>query len=82
MTTDYDTLIAHLKRTGRLKLLPRVLRELQQLEAREHQRAPKKETTKENPSLISGWRSLEGGQLTDYSGKGALIEIYRGITNA
>lgn len=82
MIKDYEKFVAHLKRTGRLKLLPRVLRELHQHEARGHRRASKKETAKENPSLISGWRSLVGGKLTDHSGKGALIEIYRGITNA
>ena len=80
MITDYEAFVAHLHRTGRLKLLPAVLRELEQDEAREHQRVAKKETAKEHPSLISGWRSLVDGELTDRSGKGALIEIYRNIT--
>ncbi|MDB5245015.1 MAG: hypothetical protein JWN90_120 [Parcubacteria group bacterium] len=33
-----------------------------------------------NSSLISGWRVLGNGTLTDRSGKRALIDIYRSIT--
>ena len=40
---------------------------------------PKKETAKENPLLISGWRTIENGVLTDHTGKGALIAIYKNI---
>ncbi len=80
MITNYTQFIAHLKRTGRLKLLPRVLRELRREEARMKNLSPKKETVAENPSLISGWRTLENGILTDHTGKSALIDIYKKIT--
>ncbi|MBU6321580.1 MAG: hypothetical protein KGI78_02045 [Patescibacteria group bacterium] len=78
---DYDQFIAHLRRTGRLKLLPAVLAELRTSGARERARAPRRETAAENPALISGWREIEGGRLTDRTGKGALIDIYRKVTN-
>ena len=80
MIKDYEVFIAHLKRTGRLKLLPHVLHELRGQEARARLLAPRKETVADNPSLINGWRSIEDGKLTDHSGKGALIEIYRNVT--
>lgn len=80
MIKDYDLFIAHLKRTGRLKLLPQVLRELYREEAYAKRFAPKMETVADNPSLISGWRKLENGVLTDHSGKSALIDIYKKIT--
>jgi hypothetical protein len=80
MIKDYDAFIAHLKRTGRMKLLPQVLRELEAEEAHSKKLAPRKETAKENPSLISGWRSIENGVLTDRSGKQALLDIYKKIT--
>jgi len=80
MITDYEKFIAHLTRTGRLKLLPQVLRELKNEAAHQAKLAPKKETVKENPSLIAGWRSIENGLLTDHSAKRALIEIYQKIT--
>lgn len=76
---DFDTLRAHLERTGRLKLLPQIAREMRREQRRELLRAPRKETATENPSLISGWRSIEDGKLIDRSGKGALIEMYRNI---
>lgn len=79
MIKDYPAFIAHLKRTGRLKLLPSVLRELRVEEARAKRNAPRKETAAENPSLISGWRTLENGVLTDNTGKSALIDIYKKI---
>lgn len=82
MIKDADQFIAHLQKTGRLKLLPQVLRELRVAEARRAKLAPKKETAQENPSLISGWRSIENGVLKDRSGKGALVDIYRNITRA
>jgi len=82
MITDYEAFVAHLRRTGRLKLLPQVLRELKQAKAQEHRHVAKRETAKEHPSLISGWRSIEGGKLTDHSGKGALVEIYRNVTRS
>lgn len=76
----YPELKAHLERTGRIKLLPAILRELRTKEARQKLLAPRKETVKENPSLISGWRSLENGVLVDRSAKRALVDIYRKIT--
>lgn len=79
MQAEYETFIAHLKRTGRLKLLPRILRELRMREARAAKLAPRRETAEENPSLISGWRSLEGGLLIDQTGKRALLDIYQRI---
>lgn len=79
MITDYNTFIAHLKRTGRMKLLPRVLRELREEEARAKNLEREKETAKEDPSLISGWRQIKDGVLTDNTGKRALIDIYRNI---
>jgi hypothetical protein len=79
MIKDYGAFIAHLKRTGRMKLLPRVLRELRREEAHAKRTAPKRETSADNPSLISGWRTLEGGTLTDHTGKSALIDMYRNI---
>ena len=80
MIANYESFIAHLKRTGRIKLLPEVLRELQTEAARQSKLISKKETVMQNPSLVSGWRSIEDGKLTDRSGKGALIAIYRNIT--
>ena len=80
MITDYRAFITHLKRTGRLKLLPQVLRELRAEEARQERLAPKKETAKENPSLISGYRTIENGVLTDRSAKRALLDIYQKVT--
>jgi hypothetical protein len=79
MIKNYDAFIAHLKRTGRLKLLPLVLRELREAEDRAKKFGVKKETVKENPSLISGWRSIENGVLTDRTGKKALLDIYKNI---
>lgn len=79
MITDYGAFIAHLKRTGRMKLLPLVLRELRQEEARAKNIAPRRETSVDNPSLISGWRTVENGVLTDRTAKSALIDIYRNI---
>ncbi len=80
MITDYEKFIAHLKRTGRMKLLPQVLQELRAEKVREMKFAPRRETAVENPSLIFGWRSLENGILTDRSGKQALLDIYKKIT--
>lgn len=34
-----------------------------------------------NSSLISGWRARKGGVLKDHSGKRALIDMYRSVTN-
>jgi hypothetical protein len=79
MISDYKAFIEHLKRTGRMKLLPQVLRELRLEEARQKRLAPRKETAKENPSLISGWRSIENGLLTDRSAKHALLTIYQNV---
>lgn len=79
MITDYDSFIAHLTRTGRLKLLPYVLRELREEEAYTKKLAPRKETAADNPALISGWRTIENGILTDHTGKSALIDIYKKI---
>ena len=79
MHSEYETLVAHLKRTGRMKLLPRILRELRRREARAAKLAPRRETAAENPSLISGWRSLEYGLLIDQTGKRALLDIYQRI---
>jgi hypothetical protein len=79
MKMTFDTLTDHLKRTGRMKLLPRILRELQQREARERTQNVQKETVHQNPSLISGWRSIEDGVLTDNTGKRALLEIYQKV---
>jgi hypothetical protein len=79
MITNPEAFIAHLKRTGRLKLLPLVLRELYREEARAKKSAPRTETVEENPALISGWRTLENSMLTDHSGKSALIDIYKRI---
>jgi F0F1-type ATP synthase delta subunit len=50
MTTDYKTLIAHLRHTGRMKLLPQVLRELRTQAAREALLAPKVEVAHEKES--------------------------------
>lgn len=81
MSFTFEQLMAHLKRTGKVKLLPSLLGELRKRAERERVRAPKKETAQENPSLISGWRSFENGMLTDRTGKRALLEMYqRSIT--
>ena len=79
MINDYDAFIAHLKRTGRMKLLPLILRELRTEEARANKLSTRTETAVDNPSLISGWRKLENGRLVDTTGKSALINIYRNI---
>ena len=81
MIHDYDTFMTHLKRTGRMKLLPAVLRELKAETARKQKLMPRKETARENPALISGWRTVEDGVLTDRTAKGALIAMYRKVTN-
>lgn len=80
MIKDLDGFIAHLKRTGRLKLLRQVLCELKETQARARLTAPRRETAEEHPSLVSGWRSIEDGILTDHTGKRALMEIYQQIT--
>lgn len=77
---DVEAFIAHLKRTGRMKLLPSVLRELKQEKARERLTAPRTESANDIPSLISGSRTLKDGLLTDSTGKRALLEIYKNIT--
>jgi hypothetical protein len=79
MIKDYEKFVAHLKRTGREKLLPQVLRELKAEAVREAKRAPRTETVKENPSLLSGKRILKDGTLTDTTGKRALLEIYQKV---
>lgn len=79
MIENYPAFIAHLRRTGKLKLLPRVLRELKNEAARASKLAPKKETSTTHPALISGWRTLEDGVLADHTGKSALIDIYKKI---
>jgi len=79
---DYDTLTAHLKRTGRMKLLPRILKELQVREAKTRALTSRKETVKDRPDLISGWRSIENGILTDRTGKRALLDIYQRIVKS
>ncbi len=79
MIRNYEEFVAHLRRTGRLKLLPQVLRELRRDEAYARKFAPRRETAAENPALISGWRTIENGVLTDNTGKGALIDMYKKI---
>lgn len=81
MIKNYEMFVEHLRRTGRLKLLPAVLRELKAEAARAKKLAPRYESAAEHPVLISGARSIEGGWLTDRTGKAALIEIYRHVTN-
>jgi hypothetical protein len=76
----YADLKKHLERTGRLKLLPKILRELRTREARAKAVTPRRETAAENPSLISGWREVKDGVLTDRTGKRALIDIYTNVT--
>jgi len=76
---DYKKFIAHLKRTGRLKLLPQVLAELKREEARAAKCAPRVETARKNPTLISGSRSLKDGILIDRTGKRALLDMYQKI---
>ena len=34
-----------------------------------------------NKSLISGWRAQKAGMLVDRSGKRALVDIYKNVTN-
>ncbi|MGH7174742.1 MAG: hypothetical protein ACREGR_00050 [Minisyncoccia bacterium] len=80
MTLTFDQLKGHLTRTGQMKLLPQILRELKENAARAKMRAPRKENAKQHPALISGSRTLEEGMLTDTTGKRALIEIYQNIT--
>lgn len=80
MIKDFPAFLAYLKRTGRMKLLPRVLSELKEKELYVEKRGPRRETAEENPSLISGWRTLENGMLTDHTGKRALLDIYQKIT--
>jgi len=79
MIQNYEEFVAHLRRTGRLKLLPQVLRELRRDEVYARKFAPRTETAAENPALISGWRTIENGVLTDNTGKGALIDMYKKI---
>lgn len=81
MIQNYEAFIGHLKRTGRMKLLPAVLQELKAGAIREKKLAPRTETAKEHPSLISGSRIIENGLLTDTTGKRALLDIYRNITS-
>lgn len=81
MIKDFDAFLAHLKRTGRLKLLPQVLRELQEEKVRAKFLAPRTETAQDNEALISGERTLKDGMLVDTTGKRALLEIYKKITS-
>jgi hypothetical protein len=81
MITDADAFLGHLKKTGRLKLLPQVLMELKREEAHAKKLAPRTETAKEHPVLVSGSRTIENGILTDTTGKRALLEIYKKITS-
>lgn len=81
MIADADAFIGHLKKTGRLKLLPQVLRELKHEEAHAKKLAPRTETAKGHPALISGSRTIEDGILIDTTGKRALLEIYKKITS-
>jgi hypothetical protein len=74
---DFSNIREHLVRTGRLKLLPRILRELKKRAIREIKIADRKETAKKNPSLLSGEREIRGGVLVDTTGKRALLEIYK-----
>jgi len=76
---DLDAFIAHVKRTGRLKLLPEVLRELKREELRAKKTGERIETAQENPSLISGARTIKNGLLTDTTGKRTLLEIYKNV---
>ena len=76
---DYKTLKEHLENTGRLKLLPRILSELKREEVRAAKSAPRTETAKKHPELLSGSRTLENGLLTDSTGKRALLEIYQRV---
>ena len=62
-------------------MLPQVLHELRIEEVRQKKLASKRETAKENPSLISGYRELKDGVLTDRTGKRALLDIYQKITS-
>lgn len=82
MIKDFDAFIAHLKRTGRLKLLPAVLRELKVEAAREEKLAPRHESASAHHGLIKGWREIRDGVLEDHTAKGALIEIYRQVVGS
>ena len=53
MITDYAAFVAHLKRTGRMKLLPKVLRELRVQEAREKLRQPLVEVASEGEAAFA-----------------------------
>jgi len=96
-------LVTHLEKSGRTKLLPRILAELKKSLLRKEASAPRIEVAREeegtralkeaktlgvsanvtvNPSLLSGFRIRHGSKLTDRSGKRALIDLYRNITNA
>jgi F0F1-type ATP synthase delta subunit len=99
----FEKLIEHLKRTGRMKLLPLIHSELtkqEQYKKRKHmtieftseksrdeaqkyseQHIKVPYTLVHNEALISGWRAYTEGFLIDHSGKGALTQIYRSITN-
>lgn len=98
----FKKIIAHLKESGRMKLLPQLLRELKTQAKRKQAREPMLEvasgaeakeaetaSTKEgvavnasiNPDLISGWRLTTADTLIDRSGKRALIDLYRKVTN-
>jgi F0F1-type ATP synthase delta subunit len=99
-----DSLVAHLKSRGRLKLLPGILNELKASEARhktsdarvevasEKESAAALRAAKEagidvaqahvNHSLLHGWRAQTKGMLIDRSGKRALLDLYRRITDA
>lgn len=81
MIKDYKVFREHLEKTGRLKLLPRILRELKEAEMQAKRLAPRTETAKEYPALISGSRTIENGILTDTTGKRSLLEIYKHITS-
>lgn len=80
MSITFDQLRAHLERTGRMKLLPQILRELKQRKARARLTAPRRESAAERPELISGSRQIAEGILVDTTGKRALLEIYKNVT--
>ncbi len=76
---DAERLIKHLKDTGRIKLLPQILKEVRKNTLRQKRTVGGTETAKENPSLVSGFRTVQKGILHDATAKNALIQIYRNI---
>ncbi|PCI28383.1 hypothetical protein COB52_03765 [Candidatus Kaiserbacteria bacterium] len=94
--TPVESLVQILKREGKLKALPAILKEFQRIEERTSSQKPTVYVAKEediekvsmqfdaevliDESLIGGFRYVDKDTLIDSSYKAALLKLYRKIT--